>query len=99
MDARHALANLLHEQGQLYVAKTMYETLLEQRRRHDGEQAQVTMGVKMCLANVLMQQGRLESSLELHEEVVGVLTDLLGPQHPDTHSARNNLATVRDYSD
>lgn len=98
MDARHALANLLHEQGQLYVAKDMYETLLEQRSRHDGEQAQVTMGVKMCLANVLMQQGRLEASLELHEEVVGVLTGLLGPQHPDTHSARNNLATVSDES-
>jgi tetratricopeptide (TPR) repeat protein len=43
---------------------------------------------------VLSNQGKYEDALQAYQEVFDKRKDLLGPEHPDTLTTRNNMALV-----
>lgn len=92
--ARATLAEVLQEKDE-DACLTMYEDVVALMSQHVGEQSRWTLNVKLNLAYAVgdvFQQ--FERARVLKQEVVDGLSAVLGANHPETLTARNNLAAT-----
>lgn len=80
--------------GDLVRAESISRRVVEGRRSALGSSDPETLIAVNDLANVLMEQGRVDEAQQLYDETLRVRRESLGPDHPDTISSINNLAEV-----
>ncbi len=97
-DARSSLAVVLHMQGRYDEAVTEQRRALELWRHaaeiddHAGE-LDVASATE-ALGNLVMEQGKAEEAIELHERALAIRERALGPTHLDVASSLNNLGSA-----
>ena len=72
----------------------MYERALAGKERALGADHPETLGTVGNLANVLMDQGKLDEAKAMYERALARYERALGADHPDTLAAVGNLALV-----
>lgn len=90
----HSLATTARNLGLFDIAREPQVRALELNRSIYGEMNVETLRSLMGQAIQLRYDGEMEASLAMHREVVARRTDLLGPDHPATLSAHNNLGVI-----
>ncbi|MFG0326852.1 MAG: protein kinase [Phycisphaerales bacterium JB037] len=69
------------------------------RLETDHPADEITLDVLASLAQTRTRLGRLDEALILHERAAAAYAERLGPEHPSTLIARNNLALAHSQSD
>ena len=94
-----AVPKLFRLFGELAEAKALYQEVLAGKIAHFGARHIETLQSKMSYANLLADEGTVESVAEakaLYREVVVGHTELSGTQHVSTLTAKMNLALLLD---
>jgi tetratricopeptide (TPR) repeat protein len=89
------LAKLLHDQGALAEARTLFERARAVCERRLGPEHPVTAAILNNLALLLHDQGALAEARTLFERALAICERQLGPEHPDTALSLSNLASLR----
>jgi tetratricopeptide (TPR) repeat protein len=95
-EIQHAIADLLLDQGQYRVAKTVLESVVEERTRFLGAEHIDTLRSRSRLAYALWRAGRYREAEESFRQIVAVEDKILGPEHSDTLLSRNGFALTLD---
>lgn len=90
---RGKLGNALFAQGRLPESEVEYRAVIAMRTTVLGDEHPRTLISRNNLALVLAEMNRLEEA-EAELRAVVAIRRTLGPDHPDTKDAENNLATV-----
>ncbi len=85
--------NLLgqHERAEIHARQAMDLALRQFGERH----LQYALALK-TLTDSLAEQGRYAELMPLEEKRLQILRETLGPEHPDTLTALNDLATIQN---
>jgi len=94
LSARHRLAGVLRNLGQLEWAEAEYQAVLADSARVLGEEHLDTLSTRHNLAEVLRERGQLDTAEAEYRAVLAARTRVLGEEHLDTLSTRHNLAEV-----
>ena len=94
MTARGYLARTLVRRGRSGDAETLYQELLADRRRVQGDDHLDTLGTRHDLAAALGVRGRYGEAEQLYRQLLADDDRLRGPDHRETLAARYNLARM-----
>jgi tetratricopeptide (TPR) repeat protein len=92
--ARHNLAGVLHDQGELDKARSEFEAILAARRDAQGDTHPDTLTARHGLAGVLHTQGELDKARSEFEAILAIRRETLGDTHPTILTTRHELAGV-----
>ncbi len=89
------VALLLHERGDLTVARPLLERALTTREKISGPEHPETARSLNNLAMLLQAQGELAAARPLFERALAIREKVFGTDHPDIAPSLNNLAGLR----
>jgi len=94
LHGRCVLGNILHARGKLDEAEELLRKVLGGFRQQWGENGRSTAGLKIYLADVLVEKKEFEEALVLYIGATETYEDLHNHelQHPDTHASAVKLA-------
>ena len=87
-----AIASAYVSAGRLSEAIPLFEQILTDRIRIQGNDHTDTMTSRDNLAEAYQETGRLNEAITLYEQTLADSTRILGDDHPNTLASRNNLA-------
>ena len=76
------------------VHQAMQQAVQRLREGSLKDQPEAEIALKMTIAQILQEQGDLETAITLETESLRSLEAIRGPQHPDVPVILNNLATL-----
>ncbi len=90
---RRTIAGTYHGLASWEKAEQQWRAVLAAARRGSGPESPETLTALSELAHILRHRGRIDAEmLEMAKSASEGLARVLGPDHPDTLSSRNNLA-------
>src|ERR1700733_161378 len=89
-----ALAVALCASGHRADGKRLLERALEDLTKHHGRHHPVRMRALQAVSQLLCQEQDWQAALPLQRELLDCRTHLLGPDHPESLAARNELSTT-----
>ena len=92
MHGADAIASAYVSAGRLSDAIPLFEQILTDRIRIQGNDHPDTMTSRDNLAGAYQDVGCLSEAIALYEQTLADSTRILGEDHPDTLASRNNLA-------